>query len=373
MPLEALTISNFRSLKSVELTLNSGLNFFYGDNGAGKTSVLECISLVGTGRSFKTRKHSNLPTFNHRYFTLVAKINKNDDVYKVGISRGNEKDSKTLVNSDAVSNSSVLAELLPLRSIDTHSLELLEGSPSIRRSYLDWLMFHVKHNFKALNKEYTHCLKQRNALLRHDKIDGLLLSGWTNKLIEIGSELQKQRVESLPALENGLNKLLKNIDFLKDKVLKLRYIDGNKAGADFKESLSSSKELDQLRGFTNYGPHKADLVFTVNNKPIAEVLSRGQLKSVVYALYLAQIQLAFEWVGVKVSLLLDDISSELDEHKQKTLADWVEELDIQVFITGITKEDALRGWSTRAIKQSKMFHVKHGEITEEPHDGEMHD
>lgn len=379
MPLSNLSITNLRNLNNVELVLSDGLNLFYGDNGAGKTSILEAISYLGLGRSFKSRIHKSLIGPTNSSVTVYGKglVSLADALpvpFSIGVTRfGNRKKNQTLINGGSVNHSSNLADLLPVQWIDSESFNLLVGPPNYRRSYLDWIMFHVKHDFRSLFYNFQNAVKQRNALLRRDKIDRQELNGWDKQCALHGTELHNFRIEFLPELLNEISRLMAEHAVFGKEQLTIGYSAGWDTKIKLFDALQDSFQRDKLRGFTTIGPHKADLTFKISDTSISERFSRGQLKAAVYALYSAQLELVSKKTGKQLVCLLDDLPAELDEQNRSKLLQWLENLNIQCYVTGINKSELLKGWSPSLINSAKLFHVKHGLVTEKPISGEIHD
>lgn len=379
MPLKAISIHNIRNLQQVDLDFSPGLNLFYGDNGAGKTSILEAISYTGLGRSFKTRVHKYvIGGLKHKSMQVVSKgyecPAESESPFIIKVIRSTvSKNNKAFVNSEAVQHSSELADQLPMQWIDTDSYNLISGPSSYRRSYIDWIMFHVKHNFRALYSQYMACLKQRNALLRRDKITPADIKPWNEQLASLGEAVDTCRQESLENLFIYLIKLVEEAGFIVKDELSISYIRGWNDELSLHQSLIHQFDSDLIRGHTQSGPHRADIGFKVKGKPILESTSRGQQKTLVYALIVAQIHLVTKMYDRNVLCLLDDLPAELDRKNRFKLMNWLESLNLQCFVTGINSHEIIEGWSANLLQKAKLFHVKHGEAFEEPIIGEIHD
>src|SRR5690554_4256328 len=146
MAVTRLTVSNFRNIESAELRPSAKLNIIYGENGSGKTTLLEGLSTLSSGRSFRSRKYTNLIRYQQTAFSLFCEVvGRGDNLHRIGIERSRARRSQFKVDGAAISSSIELARLVPLQVINANSFQLLEGGPSQRRRFLDWLVFHVKH------------------------------------------------------------------------------------------------------------------------------------------------------------------------------------------------------------------------------------
>lgn len=373
MALTLLSINNLRNLTAVEFAPSSGVNFFFGANGAGKTSILEAVSFLGLGRSFKGRKHRQIIQHGQDALTVFGRL-EGVEVRTLGVQRSaNLRENRTMADGKAVKRTSYLAESLPVLWVDASALNLLSGAPSLRRSFIDWLLFHVKHEFRPAYQNYALALKQRNALLRRDKIDGFELQVWTETLAKEGEtlhDLRRQYIEDIARVLSSSGFLQR---FLSPSGIEIKYFSGWDSRTSLSDSLEAHLGLDKSRGFTGSGPHRADVSFRSGKVDLGQTLSRGQTKSLVYALYLAQIEAVKRLVGKSTILLLDDFPAELDSENRGQIAKMVEALGIQVFVTGIEKLALIDDWSVEMLTKARLFHVKHGRLEEETLSGVKHD
>ncbi len=375
MALRRLIVRNFRNIEKTELQFSPNFNFIYGLNGSGKSSLLEAIAYLGLGRSFRTHKFTNLIGYESTQFSLYGELDKSEQTLKIGISKGRQNKSQLRVNGDNVTRAADLAKLLPLQVINSQSFDLLEGGPGARRRFLDWLVFHVKHDYGATWSQATRCLKQRNALLRAGA-DQKEFAVWDEQLINLTSTLNLARVEVLeqfmPVAQNYTNQC----DYFVEKALqqkeplKIRFLSGWNKEQTYREILESNFHRDSQLGYTSAGFHKADIRLEVGGKQVHEVYSRGQQKSVISALLLAQLEFLCKRPGSECLLLVDDLPAELDKNNIEMFIKWVSNLtNVQVFISGISINNVVSLWLNITEKEQqtyKVFHVKHGQITEEP-------
>jgi DNA replication and repair protein RecF len=239
----------------------------------------------------------------------------------------------------------------------------LEGGPGERRHFLDWLVFHVKPDFRRFWTDYRRCLQQRNSLLRSDRIQPVDLTTWNLPLAAAGDRIDQMRCETLEWLVAEANVLLKECKFAADSILATTYESGWDTSQPLLRRLENDFYKDVNLGYTNAGPHRADIKFVFNRKPVAEVFSRGQLKTMITALYVAQIRVFQRYNPCNCILLIDDLPAELDEHSLQLLCGWLASTgNIQIFITSVDLRSTLSNWPS---KDYKLFHVKQGQVTEE--------
>ena len=362
MLIRRLEITGVRNLQQTYLSDLSQINILYGSNGAGKTSVLESIHLLSSARSFRTHKLGPLINSTADSCVSFAEVDLPGAGYQsVGVQRFRSKSKAAVIKvaGKPVKSAALLADSLPLQVICADTFKLLEGSPSVRRQFLDWGVFHVEHGFHGVWKTAQRCLKQRNTLLRHGRIDAAELAVWTLEVARLGELLdgfrQRYIAQLVPVFEQTLAKL---VDL---EGLRLSYNRGWDKERSLQEVLDSNLIREQEQGYTVSGPHRADLRLRYQSTNAADILSRGQQKLVVCALRVAQGYLLSELTGRSCVFLVDDLPAELDSDRRRALCTLLEELKCQVFISCVDRNELKDCWSAEAA--IKMFHVEQGKIT----------
>ncbi len=362
MTLRRLSVQNLRNLSLVDIELNPHLNVFYGANGSGKTSVLEAISILSLGRSFRSRKFKTLINKDQQAYTVFGVIQDPQGEFPVGVQRGRQAPALIKKNGSICASAAELAESLPVRVMNGHSFGLLEGAPQVRREFLDWLVFHVEPEFFGVWKSYEKCLKQRNSLLRRDKIDPLQLSLWDRELAPLAQRLDDFRAATQARLNPVFNELISGFKGL--DMVSIKYSRGWDAAVEFDELLTNTRSRDSELGYTRQGPHRADLRISCDKALALDVLSRGQQKIVVSALMIAQ-GIVFSQVTNRTCVfLIDDLPAELDENFRQTLAGWLNDMNCQVCVTGVDRHTLLDSWEPYSPEKT-VFHVKHGVVTQD--------
>ena len=204
MTIRKLTITDVRNVRSASLEPSADVNVFYGQNGSGKTSLLEAIHILGVARSFRTPKVKPVIRAGAEKMTVFGLIDPSNGKQSlpVGVSKGLLDDNTLIrVAGETLYSSSELASLLPLLVINPDTFKLLEGSPGIRRNFIDWGVFHVKHDtFLPAWKSMQKALKQRNALLRQGRVSESELLVWNHEFVNAAEQvdiLRKAHIEQL--------------------------------------------------------------------------------------------------------------------------------------------------------------------------------
>lgn len=352
MAIQNLEIKNLRNLADVVIQPKPGLNFIFGPNGSGKTSFLESIHCLGRGKSFRTHKTNLLINEHSSSFTVVGKIQQKGHSFVIGMERtvGN---SQIRLGGQNVNKASELTDILPLVVLDPGLHRLVEDSPDQRRRFLDWGVFHVEHSFNGVWNNYRRCLAQRNAALRSGWTQQAI-SHWDQELALAGDRLDQARRDYLSKLLVFIQDFL--LEFPSIAQVDIAYQQGWRDGTDYLSYLAAQYQSDKDRGFTQFGPHRADLRIRIDGVDARDYLSRGQQKVLVASLILAQCR-QISSHNVSAVVLVDDLPAELDVATRATFITLLESTQAQVFLTGT--DPALFSVDHNA---HGVFHVEHGQV-----------
>ena len=378
MALVKFQTENFRNLSSAPVSFSSSFNLLYGENGSGKTSVLEAIGYLGLGRSFRVNRHQAVVSHGEQRLTVFGGLDhgldsrrhgsETDLVHRLGISRDvGQKETMLRVDGEAVRSLSALAKHLPVSVIDPGVFDVVAGGPGKRRQFLDWLVFHVEPSFASLWQQCQRVTSQRNQILRNGRIDDALMKVWDSQYTELAERLTQARNETFRLFTKAFYSLLGEIDAPWVDGLKLDYYVGWDASQPLVEVLRSHREQEQKMGHTLYGPNRADIRLRYQGRPVAETFSRGQQKTLVILMKIAQ-GMVLSDLGKQVTFLLDDINAELDVVHRAMLAQKLYELRCQVFVTSIEAPRPDELWR-HTMPEYRLFHVEHGKLTEEQEPG----
>ena len=314
--IKSITLKNFRNHQFFQLHIEKPFVYIYGHNGSGKTSILESIYFCATTKSHRTSDENELIKRNEPF--AHVKISTEDDKYELVLSKNGKRASINGVEKRKISD---YIGHLRVVFFAPEDLDLIKGSPSDRRQFLDleWMQLN-KSYLKELNT-YKHILKQRNALLKKIKVDDdyTFLNILGEQLYESGIQIIDQRRKFIEELNRYL--VSSYARFSQHKI-KMNY----KMDVDekaFKTHLTKNQKTDILYQNTGAGPHRDDLSFEFNGFEAKNYASQGEQRLIVIALKLALLKLIEEKTSQKVILLLDDVLSELDEEKQKLFLEYL--------------------------------------------------
>ena len=311
-----LQVSQFRNLKNTTLNLAKQVNLFTGANGAGKTSLLESIYLLGHGRSFRCSRLQKTIQHNTTNWLITANTEtldgENDTSQQLGMSYDINLGKSIKLNQTPHTNISALAKALPMIYIGADSHFTMQSGPQARRLLINWGLFHVEHAFNKQWQQYQRILTQRNAALKaRCSMDEL--SQWDIPLAEFGEAIQLKQQSYINALAPIAADLFAQLSGLTD--IEISYKSGWSPESSLLTCLGEQHRKDQLLGYTQSGPHRADMQCLYQKRPCQDVLSQGQSKLLAYAIKLAQGIHLKQASGLSPIYLIDDMASELDDQK----------------------------------------------------------
>lgn len=355
MYLTQLDIRQVRNLHDIKIIPSKSCNYIFGANASGKTSVLEAIYLLSIARSFRTTHIKHVISHDFPSLQVFARITRNKENIAVGLERSAKK-TRIRINGSDVKQVSELSSLLPVQIINPDVHKLLEQGPKYRRQFIDWGVFHVEHSFLSAWQQYYRVLKQRNAALRR-KQDNKSIILWNEQLIEFAKTITFSRESYLSDFIPIFNEYVEKLMGLQVDII---YQRGWNMEQSFTETLDMSLSKDIFKGFTSFGPHRADLEISFNGILVQNCFSRGQQKLLVCAMRLAQISHLKLKTQQKSIVLVDDLAAELDVDHRQSLIELLVDTQAQLFVTATEKNSFVMPPEI----ESKMFHVEHGVLKE---------
>ena len=367
MYIEEISIVNYKNLKDVQLSFSERLNCFIGNNGAGKTNLLDAIYYLSFCKSFFNATDQLNVNHDENYFMLQGRYQRFDSVEQIscGLQKGLKKQFKrnTKVYKKLVDH----IGLLPLVMITPADDVLILGGSDERRKFIDGVISQYNQNYLDDLLKYNRALQQRNNLLKHfasdRKFDGELLAVWDNQLVEYGTRIHTERkdfIEKLiPVFQHYYEKISKGNEIVSLEHQSALYEN------NLENLLLQSVEKDRIAQFTTMGIHKDDLMLNLGDLPIKKLGSQGQKKTYLIALKLAQYHFIKDISDLKPILLLDDIFDKLDQNRVEEIVKVVSETNFgQIFITDTNREH-LDSILKRMNTESRIFTVSNGMVNYE--------
>jgi len=348
--LGTLAISDLRCIEQAELELPSGLTLLWGENGSGKTSILEAIFLLGRGRSFRTRNNERLIRRGSNHLRVIGQVSASGDVVQTIGFEASRTGTTARIGGRPAQSLAELSQAFPVQAIEPGVHRLVEEGGYRRRRWMDWAVFHVEPQFMDAWLRYQRALRQRNAALKTDPAQA---SVWDPELARLGEVIAESRRVFLERLQPYWTAAVSDLSGLG---VSLHYLRGWSLEHPLMEALAGSRQRDELRQLTHAGPHRADVAVRLHGRPAREVLSRGQQKLVAVAMTLAQLRLLQDQTSTTPTLLLDDPAAELDVERLQGFIAEVGKLRCQLVVTSLQAESRLFGAPERT------FHVRQGRV-----------
>lgn len=357
-----LSISRLRNITNEQITDLGQVNIFYGENGTGKTSILESVHMLALAKSFRNSQARTVISRGEQDLVLHAQFQDTYHQRSVGIQRGLRGEPTIRIDGQNVRTVSELATLLPVLVLDATTFDLLQGSAKVRRQFLDWGVFHVEHSFFLAWKAYQRCLKQRNSLLRDSGINSAQMAIWDEELVRYATLIDSCRKRYFEGFIGVFKQVLSSLAELDSLTLEYRRGWDNKLSLN--EVLMTSMTRDLQLGYTQFGAHRADLKIRYQGVDASTILSRGQQKIVVAALKIAQGLYFKQTQNRSCIFLVDDLPAEIDDTHRKTLCSLFVAQQAQVFITCIDRASVTSCFDTN--EKLRVFHVEHGRVQRQP-------
>jgi DNA replication and repair protein RecF len=324
-----IRLQSFRSYDDASFEVSPSVNIIVGPNASGKTNLLEAILVLARGGSYRVRD-GDLIEFDRPWARLDAHTDSGDRVLKLI-----REPSQTVFEIDGQIIRRLTAKYrLPVVLFEPTHLQLLSGSPELRRSYLDELLDQLQPGYRTTLRHYQRTLAQRNALLKlgADRAAPQLFP-WNIRLSELAGTIVKKRVELIDTIGDAFTALYTELSET-DKTVSMEYLpmfSVDRYETHMLHRLEVDLDVDCARGFTASGPHREDFQVLFDGHVAAETASRGEARTAVLALKVLELQQLEQLHGQPPLLLLDDVFSELDGSRRRLLTKYIE--PYQSFIT----------------------------------------
>lgn len=372
MYLQKLELTNYRNYEKINNDFSSQINIFCGLNAQGKTNLLEAIYYLSTGKSYRPVRDMQLVKWNNSTFCIRGEVKNKYGLVGLEVLYDNRRENSKEVRVNGVKISKITELLGHLTSVlfAPEDLAIIKGKPGERRKILDNSILQVNPGCYREFQQYTRLLNQRNHFLknmypRYKGSDELEI--WNQQFIDVGAEIIKKRLqvlEKLTPLTRLMNRRLTNYQ----DNLEIKYVFNKKTEIKKGDNIRN-KLLDEMeqyrseeikRGMTLWGPHRDDILIVLNGNDLKFYGSQGQHRTAVLAVKLAEVEFIKAETGEFPVLLLDDVLSELDQHRREYLLDTILSKEIQCFIT--TTEENLSFNFNNKKTAVRRFYINNGKI-----------
>ena len=334
MQLYELNLVNFRKFSSFKIKFNK-INIIIGENGSGKTSILEAVYTLSRGYSFNTRKINPLIKINNSKFVLFARLKSENQTNKIGLAKSSNNEIIRKLNDKKVQSHNDILQQFPVLAITPLKFTLLRQPASARRNLLDWGVYYKYPEFINYWRDIKRILKQRNILLKKRSPKNQIII-WDKNLIILSNKINQLREqyfkEFLEILAPKIKSTFPNLP------IKINYYKGWSADLNFEEALNKSFESDIKLGYTKPGVNRADIKISIYGQNATQILSQGQQKTLASLIFLTQATLFNKCQKNPCIVLLDDLNSELDNKNLQELLEQFIKQDHQIILTAISED-----------------------------------
>lgn len=363
MLVDRLRVAHFRNLTFTDLFLGHGVNCFTGNNGAGKTSLLEAFHVVARARTFRSSRIDAVVQRGSQGCSIgVQGVDARGVAHSVVFRKSLAQELQYEVDSQSTRKLSLIAGLFPVQVITPDCADLVFLGPEERRRFMDWGVFHVKQSYSSMIRDFNSALRQRNAWLQKTTgASGFDKDPWVALLDSLAKQIDAERRDYCAKLFPIVLEFLARLNLRLD--VSIEYFRGwSGVGQEtLLAALEHSQQADLAERITRIGPHRADLRIKVDSRPANQTLSRGQAKLVAIAMKLAQASLLNLATSEKTTILFDELISELDSDHIDVVMDLIADLRCQVLLSAVELSEKIQ---TSRFRHAKMFHVEHGVIKE---------
>lgn len=361
-------MTSFRNYESQNLEFSPGINLLIGQNGQGKTNILEAVYYLSLLRSFRTQKVVDLCNFGHDSFTIFGEVTTKGNHFSLGVTNGDER--KLAVNGAPCANAANFISNFICTAFVPEDLNIVKNSPSYRRKFMDILLCQLSPEYLQALQAYNFALRQRNAILKMpEKFSKNAILAYNGLLTKNAGIIESQRKACIDKINEILIEKSKN--FYDGKgIFALKYLSGCGAllkdiSGDpeeiekyYEEQLERHHEGDLQAGITRFGPHRSEFSCLLNNLQLAAFGSEGECRTATLSLKLAAIDILYGNLGKEdVTLLVDDVFGELDNEKREIFFDLLNNAG-QVIMACTAIPDGLRSYD-------RTFRVNRGVCTQD--------
>ncbi len=344
MRLKTLRLQNFRSYQNLTLTPPEGVTVIVGENGAGKTNLLEAVHLCCLGRSHRTNDDQDMIRRGEESAAVQLFVERRDGTHDIGVRLFLNQRRKKLLHING-KNASRMGDLIGHATcviFGPEDLSVVRDGPAVRRRFLDMLLSQLQRAYFYALQTYNATLRQRNALLKEIAQGGsrAQLAVWDEQLAQAAAPLVRLRAQTARALDEKAFRHYAFISGREEECFRLTYqstLSEEEPQVDMLRQLAARREEELRRMTTAVGPHRDDLLLTLSGNDLQAFGSQGQLRTAALALKLSAFDLLNESQGEPPLLLLDDVLSELDPLRRRRLIDRVK--TAQVLLTCTDRSD----------------------------------
>lgn len=357
MKIKQLKLKNYRNYDLLELDFDPSTNILYGDNAQGKTNILESIYMCGTTKSHRGTKDRDMIRFGQEEAHIEAVIDKKGVPFEIDIHLKNNSPKGVAINKMPIRRAIELFGIVNIVLFSPEDLNIIKNGPSERRKFIDLELSQLDKVYLSDLSNYNRIVNQRNKLLKdvYDRKDLIeTLDIWDLQLVNYGKKIIDRRNQFIVELNEIVAKVHEQLTGGKEHLQ--IYYEPSASSVDFEINLKKNREKDIKMKSTSVGPHRDDICFMADGLDIRKFGSQGQQRTAALSLKLSEIEIVKKVINDTPILLLDDVLSELDKHRQNYLLDSIS--DIQTLITCTGLDDFVNN----RFHINKIMHVDNGKV-----------
>lgn len=360
MVIKSLKLKNYRNYELLDLKFDPKTNILYGDNAQGKTNILEALYLSGTTKSHRGTKDRDLIQFGSDEAHLETVIEKRGTEFQIDMHLKKNSPKGIAINKIPIRRASELFGIIHFVFFSPEDLNIIKEGPSGRRRFIDLELSQLDKVYLSNLSNYNRIINQRNSLLKDIyRQENLVetLDIWDMQLVEYGTKVTERREQFVKDVNKIISKIHDKLTGGKEKIT-ITY-ESSTGSMGLEQALRKNRERDIRMKSTSVGPHRDDLCFMAGSLDIRKFGSQGQQRTAALSLKLSEIELVRSMINDTPVLLLDDVLSELDKHRQNYLLDSIHDIQTVITCTGLDE------FVNHRFSINKIFHVKNGQVAKE--------
>lgn len=357
MIIKSLELADFRNYDSLHIDFSKGTNILYGDNAQGKTNILEAIYLSATTKSHKGSKDKDIVNFNKEESHIRTYLEKDGLDIRVDMHLRKNKTKGIAIDGQKIKKAAELLGLLNVVFFSPEDLSIIKNGPAERRRFVDMELCQLDQFYLYNLNHYNKIVNQRNKLLKDMYFNPSLretLNIWDSQLVSFGSKIIERRKLFVEQLNDIIYDIHRKLSGDKEELV-IQY-EPDVVIDEYEKSLVKCQDKDVKLKQTTVGPHRDDFSFIVGNVDIRKFGSQGQQRTAALSLKLSEIELVKKIANDNPVLLLDDVLSELDSHRQNYLLSSIGEIQTIITCTGLDE------FVNNRFEIDKVFQIENGKI-----------
>lgn len=360
MVIKSLKLKNYRNYELLDMTFDSKTNILYGDNAQGKTNILEALYLSGTTKSHRGTKDRDLIQFGREESHLETIVEKKGMEFQIDMHLKKNSPKGIAINKIPIRKASELFGIVHFVFFSPEDLNIIKDGPAGRRRFIDLELSQIDKVYLSNLSNYNRIINQRNSLLKElYRQEHLMdtLDIWDMQLAQYGEKVMEGRQKFIQQVNQIISDIHYKLTGGRERIT-LSY-ESSIGNLSLEQALKKNRERDIRMKSTPVGPHRDDLCFLSGDLDIRKFGSQGQQRTAALSLKLSEIELVKEVIRDTPILLLDDVLSELDKHRQNYLLDSIHDIQTVITCTGLDE------FVNHRFSINKIFRVESGNVTKE--------